>query len=83
MIEQLDVLSENDVVVLDRGYFCYLLLYKFNEKNINLICRLQSGTMNKEVENFWNSELNDTIIDYYPSSAVKFEIKKTRIYFEL
>ena len=46
------------------------------EKNIKFVCRLQSGSMNKEVENFWNSEINDAIIDYYPSSPVKSEIKK-------
>ncbi len=76
LLEKLKVLNENDVVVLDKGYFCYLQLYRFNEKNIKLVCRLQSGSMNKEVENFWNSEMDDAIIDYYPSSPVKSEIKK-------
>jgi hypothetical protein len=43
----MDKLSQEDILVLDRGYFSYLLLYRAVEKNIHLICRLQFGTMNK------------------------------------
>jgi Transposase DDE domain/Insertion element 4 transposase N-terminal len=76
VISQLDTLAKGDVLVLDRGYFSYLVLYQASEKNIHLICRLQSGTMNKAVESFWRSHLNDAVIDYTPSAAVKSEIKK-------
>ncbi len=69
-------LSLGDVLVLDRGYFSYLLLHQAIEKGIHLVCRLQSGTMNNEVKAFFNSDSNDTIIKYYPSAAVKSEIKK-------
>jgi hypothetical protein len=41
---------------------------------------LQSGTMNKEVKSFFDSDSNDTIIKYYPSAAVKSEIKKQGYY---
>lgn len=80
MIKQMDTLFKNDVLVLDRGYFSYLMLYQAVEKGIHLICRLQSGTMNKAVENFWKSDLIDTIIEYYPSNAVKSEIKQQGFY---
>lgn len=80
MIKQMDTLFKNDVLVLDRGYFSYLILYKALEKGIHLICRLQSGTMNKAVESFWKSDLIDTIIEYYPSAAVKSEIKQQGFY---
>ena len=80
IIRQMDTLLKNDVLVLDRGYFSYLILYKAVEKGIHLICRLQSGSMNKSVENFWKSGLTDTIIEYYPSAAVKSEIKKQGFY---
>ncbi len=76
LIEQMDILSEGDVLVLDRGYFSYLILYQAINKGLHLICRLQSGAMNKEVSAFWQSDLNDAVIDYSPSSAVKTEIKK-------
>jgi len=78
LISQMATLSPGDVLVLDRGYFSYLILNQANEKNIHLICRLQSGTMNKTIEEFWKSELNDTVINYSPSAAVKSEIKKQR-----
>jgi hypothetical protein len=76
IIQQMDSLSKDDVLVLDRGYFSYLVLYQALEKNMHLICRLQSGTINKAIEVFWKSNLRDTVIDYSPSAAVKSEIKK-------
>ena len=76
VIEQMDKLSKEDVLVLDRGYFSYLLLDKALEKGVHLICRLQSGNMNAAVKTFWDSELTDVVVDYKPSGAVKSEIKK-------
>lgn len=75
LINQMDTLSAGDVLVLDRGYFSYLILYQAKQKNIHLICRLQSGSMNKEIKDFWESKLNDATINYYPSAGVKSEIK--------
>ena len=49
-------LLPGDVLVLDRGYFSYLILVKAIEKGIHLICRMQSGTLNKAVQAFWDSE---------------------------
>lgn len=76
VISQMSKLSVDDVLVLDRGYFSYLLLHQATEKNIHLICRLQSGTMNKAIKTFVESNLNEAIIDYSPSEAVKSAIKK-------
>jgi hypothetical protein len=76
LIQQMDILSEGDVLVLDRGYFSYLVLCQALKKNIHLICRLQSGSTNKAIEAFWNSDLNDSVIDYRPSAAVQSSIKK-------
>ncbi len=36
--------------------------------------------MNKEIESFWHSDLNDVVIDYMPSAPVKSEIKKQGYY---
>jgi hypothetical protein len=76
VIQQMDALSPGDVLVLDRGYFSYLVLYQAIEKNIHLVCRLQFGTMNKAIKEFCDSNLTDTVIDYFPSEGVKSEIKK-------
>ena len=63
-IRHMDLLSADDILVLDRGYFSYLLLYFSVEKGINLICRMQSGNVNPEVQKFCDSNSTDTIIDY-------------------
>lgn len=76
LIDQMNTLAIGDVLVLDRGYFSYLLLYQAMEKGVHLICGLQSGTVNKAIEAFWKSDCQDAVIDYYPSVAVKSEIKK-------
>jgi len=76
LIKQMNALSPGDVLVLDRGYFSYLVLHQATERNIHLICRLQFGTMNKAIKKFYESDSIDTIIDYFPSEAVKCEIKK-------
>lgn len=62
IIDQMGSLLPGDVFVLDRVYFSYLILYQAIEKGVHLICRLQFGTMNKEVEAFFDSDLKDTLI---------------------
>ena len=52
-------LPPGDVLVLDRGYFSYLILVKALEKGIHLISRMQSGTVNKAVQAFWDSDKKD------------------------
>lgn len=76
LIKQMDVMSKGDVLVLDRGYFSYLLLHQAIEKGLHIICRIQSGTVNKEIQKFLDSNSNDKIITYYPADSVKSEIKK-------
>jgi hypothetical protein len=66
-IRHLDVLSEGDILVLDRGYFSYLLLHACHEKGVNIICRLQDGSMNNAVKRFFEGSETDAIIEYYPS----------------
>lgn len=75
-IKHMDVLSADDILVLDRGYFSYLLLYLSVEKGINLICRMQSGNVNPEVQKFCDSNSTDTIIDYTPSNHVQYDLKR-------
>ena len=46
------------------------------KKGIHLICRLQSGSMNKEMQAFWGSKLMDTTITYTPSYHVERALKR-------
>lgn len=76
LLAHMERLSPGDVLVLDRGYFSYLIFVKALEKSIHLICRLQSGNVNKAVKTFWKSDKEDEIISYQPSVAVKYSCRK-------
>jgi len=76
LLSHMEKLSLGDVLVLDRGYFSYLILVKAIERGIHLICRMQSGPVNKAVQAFWDSDKEDEVINYIPSSPVKYESKK-------
>lgn len=76
LLSHMEKLSPGDVLVLDRGYFSYLILTKAIEKGIHLICRMKSGTVNNKIKDFWHSDEVDKVITYKPSTAVKFESKK-------
>ncbi|OGT40977.1 MAG: hypothetical protein A3F13_01675 [Gammaproteobacteria bacterium RIFCSPHIGHO2_12_FULL_40_19] len=75
-IDHMDKMSEGDVMVLDRGYFSYLLLHKSIEKNIHIVCRMQLGTVNQEIKKFWDSQETDIVVNYTPSAAVISDLKK-------
>lgn len=76
LLSHMEQLSSGDVLVLDRGYFSYLIFVKAIEKGIHLICRMQPGSVNKVVQAFWDSDKEDEVIRYIPSSPVKYESKK-------
>ncbi len=76
LLAHIKQLSVGDTLVVDRGYFSYLILVKAIEKGIHLICRMQSGNVNKAVQRFWESDSTDEIVTYQPSIAVKYESKK-------
>jgi Transposase DDE domain len=77
-IEHMKYLTGKDIIVFDRGYFSYLLLYKVIEQGIQGIFRLQvqeNGT-NSKVLDFWKSHQDDTVIEYMPSITVIRDLKK-------
>ena len=76
LLDHMEQLSPGDVVVVDRGYFSYLVLVKAMEKGLHLLCRMQSGDVNKSVQSFLDSDDEDAIITYEPSIAVKYESRK-------
>jgi hypothetical protein len=76
LLAHMERLIPGDVLVLDRGYFSYLILTKAIEKGIHLICRMQSGNVNRAVQLFWDSDKSDDVITYIPSIAVKYECRK-------
>lgn len=75
-LEHFKQLSSGDLVILDRGYFSYLLLYRVMELGLQAIFRLQGGGTNGKVVAFWRSKKTSEIIEYSPSEAVKSKLKK-------
>lgn len=77
-LEHMKQLTEKDIIVFDRGYFSYLLLYKVLEQGIQGIFRLQvqEGGTNSKVLDFWKSQQDDTVIEYMPSITVIGDLKK-------
>ena len=68
-------LKENDIVVYDRGYFSYAMLYYHVKSNIYPVFRLQKNTY-KEIEEFRTSNQADQIITLSPSKDTSRDIKK-------
>ena len=77
--EHISTLSHNDVVIFDRGYFSYELLYYCADKGVHPVFRIQSGNVNGNIADFLSSNATDKIINYYPSASVISELKKKRI----
>lgn len=75
-LEHIEKLEPHDVVIFDRGYFSYLLLRKITDKEAHGLFRMQKNLRNKELAKFLNSDKIDGVIDYIPSKAVQYELKK-------
>jgi hypothetical protein len=74
-LSHLTSLQENDIVVYDRGYFSYAMLYYHEKTGIYPVFRLQKNTY-KEIEEFRNSDRVDQIITLNPSKDTSRDIKK-------
>jgi len=68
-------LKETDIVVYDRGYFSYAMLYYHVKAGVYPVFRLQKNTY-KEIEEFRNSDQVDQIITLNPSKDTSKDIKK-------
>jgi hypothetical protein len=67
-LKHLQRLNEGDIVVYDRGYFSYLMLYEHNKKGIHAVFRLQINSF-KVVDAFINSSDSDVIVDIMPERS--------------
>lgn len=68
-------LKENDIVVYDRGYFSYAMLYYHIKRGIYPVFRLQKNTY-KEIEEFRNGDQKDVIITLNPSKDTRKDINE-------
>ena len=76
-IEHLDRLSENDVIIYDRGYFSYVVLWHHNESKVNAVFRLKSEGNFKKIQQFIESGKAEEIITFEPDGiGMRNHIKK-------
>jgi hypothetical protein len=74
-LTHLNVLQKNDVVVYDRGYFSYAMLYFHRQYKIDAVFRLPSKTYNV-IDEFIASDKVDQIVTIMPTaSSTKSDIK--------
>jgi len=73
-INHLKALKQDDVVVYDRGYFSYAMLYHHNESKIHAVFRLQKNA-SKVINDFMLSDKTDLIVTILPPKSSIKEIK--------
>lgn len=64
-LSHLNALCRDDVVVYDRGYFSYGLLFQHHKKGIHAIFRISEFSY-KPIQKFIDSEQTDAIVVIYP-----------------
>jgi hypothetical protein len=70
-IRHLETLENGDVVVYDRGYFSYLLLYRHYERGLHAIFRLQENSSSAIKAFFANPEQTDIEITLPATPAAR------------
>jgi len=74
-IRHLDALQNDDIVVYDRGYFSYPLLYQHHHRGIHAVFRLQES-MPTVMQDFFASSQTDAEVLLYPSPPHQRDIRR-------
>ena len=74
-LTHLALLSENDVVVYDRGYFSYGMLYEQIERGIHPVFRLKTKA-SRVVDTFIASSETDKIVEIIPNKANQIALRE-------
>ena len=74
-LAHLKTLTTNDVVVYDRGYFSYAMLYYHLLMGVHPVFRLQKNTF-KAIDDFRNSTLTDQTLTLLPAKDTRRDIRK-------
>ncbi len=72
-LSHLQVLRRNDIVVYDRGYFSYALLYAHIKRDMHAVFRLQKNAY-QVIDEFISSEATEQLVDIEPSITRQKEI---------
>jgi len=74
-LAHLETLSTGDVVVYDRGYFSYAMLYYHRQCGVHPIFRIKKNSF-KEIDAFIDGAQTDRVISLMPSKATQRKIGK-------
>ena len=74
-IEHFSKLSHDDVVVYDRGYFSYIMLYRHLQNRVHGIFRLKKNTY-EPIRNFWKNDDTDVVVTIIPTGQHLKILKK-------
>jgi len=74
-LTHLHSLQTNDVVVYDRGYFSYAMLYFHIQRGIHPLFRIKAN-LYAAIDQFSASDENDKLIDIFPSEKRRKDIQK-------
>jgi hypothetical protein len=71
--QHLDTLEPNDVVVYDRGYYSYVMLYQHSMAGVHALFRLQQQS-NATIQAFIDSCKTDEVVTIYPGETTQAEL---------
>lgn len=74
-IKHLDVVNKDDVVVYDRGYFSYFMLYSHHKKGVHAVFRLKANCA-KVIDDFIASQDVDKLVVIEPNKDRQRDIHK-------
>lgn len=74
-MRHLETLEKDDVVVYDRGYFSYPLLYHHHQRGVHAVFRLQES-MPTVIQDFLSSSQTDAEVLLYPSPRHQADIRR-------
>ncbi len=72
-LTHLQALKQNDIVIYDRGYFSYVMLYRHIQRKIHVVFRLKSNTY-KVINEFVESNDIERVVVIQPSEQNQTEI---------
>ena len=74
-IDHLNALSNGDIVVYDRGYFSYFMLYSHYKKGVHAVFRIASKSF-KIIDDFISSTDMERIVIIEPDAKHRYKIHK-------
>lgn len=67
--KHLDAVEKGDIVVYDRGYHSYGLLYEHLEREIHTVMRMETTTTFNVVKEFCSSNSRDKLVEFSPAEG--------------